>query len=88
MVSNGAEPGCELANELWPGRVPVLGQHNMGEARDEPVDDGHHGIALGDRERAARAEIVLHIDDQQHIVVADLHVAPAMELKRRNPSSK
>jgi len=34
----------------------------MIEALGEPIDDWHHGIAIGDRKRAAGAEIVLHID--------------------------
>jgi hypothetical protein len=57
--------------------MPVLGQHDMTEATDEAIDDRHHGIAVGDRKRAAGTEIVLYIDDQQHIVVANLHFAPA-----------
>ena len=63
-------------------RMPVLGQRDMSEALGETVDDRHHGIAVGHRERAAGAEIVLHIDDQQQIVVANLHCPPAMELLR------
>jgi hypothetical protein len=49
----------------------------MAEALSEAIDDGHHGIAVGNRKRAAGAEIVLHVDYQQHIVVANLHFGPA-----------
>ena len=47
--------------------MPVLGQHQVGEALGEAVDDGDHLIAARDRETAARAEIVLHVDDEKHI---------------------
>jgi len=39
----------------------------MVEALDKPVDDGDHRVALGDGQRATRAEIVLHIDKNQGI---------------------
>jgi hypothetical protein len=50
--------------------MPVLGQHHVIEAFGETIDDRHHGIAVGNRKRAAGAEIVLHIDYQQQIIVA------------------
>jgi hypothetical protein len=52
------------------------------EVFGETIDDRHHGVAVGDRKRAAGTEIVLHIDDQQHIIIAwpDLHVRPALIL--------
>jgi hypothetical protein len=45
--------------------VPILGQDDMFELVHEPVDDGHDFVAADDGERAARAEIVLQIDDDQ-----------------------
>jgi hypothetical protein len=47
----------------------------MIEAFGETIDNWHHGIAISNGKRAARAEIVLHIDYQQQIIVAwsDLH---------------
>jgi len=58
--------------------MPVLGQHHVIEAFGKAIDHRHHGIAVSDRKRAAGAEIVLHIDDQQHIIIAglDLHSGP------------
>jgi hypothetical protein len=55
--------------------MPVLGQDHMIEAFGETIDNWHHGIASSNGKRAARAEIVLHIDYQQQIIVAwsDLH---------------
>jgi hypothetical protein len=54
----------------------------MIEAFGETIDDRHHGIAIGNRKRAAGAEIVLHIDCQQQIIVAwsDLHSGPVFVL--------
>src|SRR3954447_15995532 len=49
-------------------RMPILGQHDMVEVFSQAIDHGHHGIAVGHRKRTARAEIVLHVDDQQQIV--------------------
>jgi hypothetical protein len=58
--------------------MPVLGQHDVIEAFGETIDDRHHGIAVGNRKRSIGTEIILHIDDQQYIVVAwlDRHSGP------------
>ena len=63
-------------------RMPILGQRNMIEALGEAIDEGHHGVAIGDRKRAAGAEVVLHINYQQQIIVAepDLHSGPVFVL--------
>jgi hypothetical protein len=63
-------------------RMPVLGQHHMIESFGEAIDNWHHGIAIGNGKRATRAEIVLHVDYQQQIIVAwsDLHSGPAIVL--------
>jgi hypothetical protein len=55
--------------------MPVLGQHHVIEAFGETIDDRHHGIAIDNGKRAAGTEIILHVDDQQQIIVAwpDLH---------------
>ncbi|MGZ5874567.1 MAG: hypothetical protein ACXWKP_20905 [Bradyrhizobium sp.] len=57
----------------------------MAEALSEAIDNRHHGIAVGDRKRAAGAKIVLHVDYKQQIIVAepDGHVAPASWLIRK-----
>jgi len=55
-------------------RMPVLRQHDMVETLTEAIDDRHHGVAISNRQRTVGAEIILHIDDQQHIVIADLHI--------------
>ena len=53
------------------GRVPVLGQHDIGEASAEAIDERDDRIAVGDRQRAAGHEIVLHVDDEQDVPLVD-----------------
>ena len=50
--------------------MPVLGQDDMREFAGETIDRGDHGVAVGHGERAARTEIVLHIDNDQCLAVA------------------
>jgi hypothetical protein len=45
--------------------VPVLREDHVLEARGEAVGDGHHLVAFGHGERAARDEVVLHVDHHQ-----------------------
>ena len=47
--------------------MPVLGERDMLEAPRQRVDGRNHPIALGDRKRAARTEVVLNVDDQQQV---------------------
>jgi hypothetical protein len=63
-------------------RMPILGQDNMVEALSEAIDDRNHGIAVSNRKRAAGAEIILHVDYQQQIIITDpdLHFGPALSL--------
>ena len=49
------------------GGVPILGQHDMGEALAEAVDERHDRIAVADRQRAAGHEIILHVDDEKDV---------------------
>ena len=55
------------------GRMPVLRQHEMLEILGQRVDQRHHLVAARNGKRAARAEIVLHIDDDQRLFHAALH---------------
>jgi hypothetical protein len=43
----------------------------MAKQRRVAVDSRHHLVAALDRQRAARAEVVLDIDDDENVVVAD-----------------
>src|SRR5205823_7872088 len=53
------------------GRVPILRQDDVRKAPREIVDDGNDRVAIGHGERAARQEIILHIDDQKNIAVGE-----------------
>src|SRR5450759_520798 len=52
-------------------RMPVLRQHHMRELACQAIDQWHHLVATRHRQAAAGAEVVLDIDDQQDIPIAD-----------------
>src|SRR5262245_4597920 len=52
-------------------RVPVLRRHHMREFSRQCIDRRHDLVAARHRQIAAGAEIVLNVDDQKHITVAD-----------------
>src|SRR5689334_19482696 len=54
--------------------MPVLRQRHMAEAFRKLVDDRHHSVAVTNRQRAARAEVILHVDHKEQVVGLDLHV--------------
>ena len=78
-------------------RMPVLGQDHVAEARGQAVDDRHDLVAARHGERAARAEIVLDVDDEQDVLLADRSLSvmaappvlrqPAVGLARRAASA-
>jgi hypothetical protein len=47
--------------------MPILREHDMREIAGQPVHHRHDLVATRHGERAARAEIVLHVDDQQQV---------------------
>ncbi len=49
------------------GGVPVLGEDDVFEALGEAVDEGDDLVALGNGERAAGAEVVLDVDDEEGV---------------------
>src|ERR671910_586381 len=61
-----------------PGRVPILRQDNMLEACNQVVDQWHDLVPTGHRKRAAGAEIVLHVDDDQCLLVHE-KVCPVLD---------
>ncbi len=63
------------------GRMPVLRNDDGLEILGDLIDDGHHGIAIGDCERPAGAKIVLDIDHQQGSFI--LHGSNIGDLRRR-----
>ncbi len=57
--------------------MPVLRQHDMVELADQPVDSREDRVAVCHGELAARAKIVLHVDDDQCLAAhATLHWHP------------
>ena len=52
-------------------RMPVLRQHDMGELRRQAIDHRHDLVASRHRQAAAGTEVVLDIDDQEYIALAD-----------------
>jgi hypothetical protein len=50
---------------MW---VPVLSEDDVVKPFCEGVDDGDYGVAVCDRQCAARHEIVLDVDDQECIL--------------------
>src|ERR1700677_2481093 len=55
---------------LW---MPVLGHDHVLKERSHPMDYGHHFLAARHREGASIAEVILHVDHQQHIPVNQLY---------------
>jgi len=53
--------------------VPVLGEDDVVEDGSEAVDGGEDGIAIGDGQCAAGAEVALHVDDEEDVVGGDVH---------------
>ena len=49
------------------GRVPVLRQQNVREDPRQRVDEGNDLVAARDPQRAAGAEVVLQVDDEQRV---------------------
>ena len=52
--------------------VPVLGQGHVRKASRERVDDRHDGIAIGNGQSPTGEKVVLHVGDEQDVVVAEL----------------
>jgi hypothetical protein len=51
--------------------MPILRERNMLKTLGEAVDGRHDGITVGNRKLAAAAEVSLHVNYQQQILVAD-----------------
>ena len=58
---------------LMPRRMPVLGENDVLESRCDGVDDGDDLVAAGNRQRSARAEIILHVGDEENVLRGDLN---------------
>src|SRR5690606_27167700 len=65
-------PGVRRGKRAVAGRMPILRQHHVLEAPRKPVDERHDLVAARNGKRAARTEIILNVDDQQDVAIADL----------------
>ena len=67
--------------------MPGLGQDAMRIVGSQIVNDGGHFIAVGNYESVTRAEIIVHIDDQQAVVCTATHDScPGWETNYLQPS--
>jgi hypothetical protein len=71
----GPLPRVGTGERPMAGWVPVLGEDDVLEERRDFVDDGDDFIAARDGELPAGAEIVLHVDDDEEVVMGDVHRA-------------
>jgi hypothetical protein len=55
-------------------RVPVLREHDVLEERRNTMDRLDHRIAIGNGQRAAGAEIILHVHDDEHVFLSNAHL--------------
>ena len=55
-----------------PRWMPILRQHDVLKVLRKLVDYRHDLIAVRHGKRAARAEIVLYVDDNEDVVVRDI----------------
>jgi hypothetical protein len=61
---------AEQATQVSP-RVPVLPEHR--EALRERIDDRHDRVATGNGQAPSRQEVVLHVGDEQDVVIGQWH---------------
>src|SRR5689334_9669487 len=62
--------------------MPILRERHMVETFRKLIDDRHHGVTLGNGERAARTEIILHVDNEEQVVGLDLHPRSCSKVSR------
>jgi hypothetical protein len=55
-------------------RVPVLGKNDVLKTRRDTMDGRDHLVAAGNGERATWTKIVLHVDDEENVVLIDSHL--------------
>ena len=55
------------------GRMPILSQNDVFETPRDPMNRFYDPGAIGNSQPAARAEIVLYVDDEQNVLTGDRH---------------
>jgi hypothetical protein len=66
--------------------VPVLSENNVLEAGRDSTNDFDDSVPIGNGQRAARAEIVLHVDDYEYVLWGDFHRLAPLPLSQMNPA--
>ena len=67
------------------GGVPVLGEDDVIEVCSGAVNGGDDGVAVGDGQGAAGAEVILHVDDDEGVGGGDLHLVKTTTRKTPHP---
>src|ERR1019366_1147112 len=55
--------------------VPVLGKHDVCEARGQPIDGGYHIVTTWHRKTTSGTKIILDVDHDQYVGVACYHLS-------------
>src|SRR4029077_18555963 len=67
----GRSPRMRGCKRQVSGRMPILREHDIAKVFREPVEHCYDFMALRYRKCAAGTEVVLYIDNDEHIAVAD-----------------
>src|SRR5512139_1494067 len=67
----GLLAGVRRRERQVPARMPVLREHDVGEFGRQRIDQRHNFIAARHGEAAAGAEVVLDVDDEKRVPLAD-----------------
>ena len=70
----GLLAGMRRCKRQMPARMPVLRKHYVREFGRQGIDQGHNLVATRYGEAAAWTEIVLDVDNEKHIVLADSQI--------------
>jgi hypothetical protein len=70
----GLLAGMGRRKRQMPARMPVLREHDVREFGRQRIDQRHNFIAAWHGKAAAGTEIVLDVDNEKHIPLADGHV--------------
>jgi hypothetical protein len=59
---------------------------NVLEAGRDPMNDVDDSVPIGNGQHAARAKIVLHVDDYENVLRGDFHRFAPLPLSQMNPA--
>src|SRR5437660_10463843 len=64
--------------------MPILREHDVRKAPRERVDERNDCVAAGDGERTAGEEVILDVDDEQHVAFGDVESHAAFSTSRHS----